>query len=74
MGQALVIPTGAQRSGGTCGLPLPKPLLRVIMTLPFVISTGAERSGEICGSAIPSWKCFSSAGAFSKLKTCLICR
>ena len=60
MGQALVIPTGAQRSGGTCGLPLPKPLLRVITTLPFVISTGAERSGEICGSAVLSWKCSST--------------
>jgi hypothetical protein len=55
----LVIPTGAQRSGGTCGsavsswaTPVRQLTLPGSAALPFVISTGAlkERSGEICGS------------------------
>jgi hypothetical protein len=43
----LVITTRAQRNGGTCGFPIPGPLLRSITTPPFVISTEAKRSGEI---------------------------
>ena len=53
-----VIPTGAQRSGGTCGLPIHSSLTRAIATLPFVISTGAQRSGEICGFNGPFMEMF----------------
>jgi hypothetical protein len=43
-----------ERSGGTCGLPIPTPHLRAKTALPFVISTEAQRGGEICGLLIPT--------------------
>jgi hypothetical protein len=43
-----------ERSGGTCGLPIPTPHLRAKTALPFVISTEAQRGGEICGLPIPT--------------------
>jgi hypothetical protein len=47
---SFVIPTGAQRSGGTCGSADPSWKRRLLSSSRIVISTGAKRSGEICGS------------------------
>jgi hypothetical protein len=56
-----VIPTGAQRSGGTCCSSSVPSNLNGSATLSFVIPTGPQRSGGICSSADPSWKCFRQA-------------
>jgi hypothetical protein len=45
--------TSRPKRGETCGVPILRPPLRAIATLPFVISTEAKRSGEICGFFFP---------------------